>query len=184
MTAYYMIDENALPPGRWFPGDFRSTDFEDRRRIGQGKPCRGIFTVDPGSGGRALDFSLTAFGLPIATLSLADAIKKIAGDDVHMVPVRARGYGEFRFVQCLRAVDCVDEGRSIFDLFEEDAPTPAMRGEYSGFRPLIIDVSKVSVNTHMFFIERWRVRPIVSETLKEALLSSGDVGVDFVPVSS
>jgi hypothetical protein len=183
MTAYYMIEENALPLGRWILGDFRSSDFLDRRRLGNGEPCRGAFTIDPGDGGRALDFSFTAFGLPIATLPIANSISSIAGSDIHLVPARVKGYGEYRFIQCLRSLDCVDKGRSTFDIYEDDAPVPARRGEYSAFTKLMIDTSRVPPNAHMFFIEKWRVRPIVSEAVKDVLTAASEIGVKFVPAT-
>ena len=180
---FYMIDENALPRGRWFLGDFRSTNFEDRKRLDRREPCTGTFTIDPGSGGNALNFSLTAFGLPIATVPVAEAIAAIADADVHLVPARIKGYGEFRFVQCLRVVDCVDESHSIFETFEEDAPIPSMRGEYSGFSRLVVEEPKIPADAHMFFVARWCVRPVVSRKVTRALLDAGGLGVRFVPVS-
>jgi hypothetical protein len=178
-----MVDENALPSGRWFLGDFRSTDFQDRQRIGRLEPCKGSLVVDPGEGGSALNFSLTAFGLPIATLDVADAISTIAKDDVHLVPVQIRGYGEFRFVQCLRALDCVDETRSTFETFDIDAPINSMRGNYSDFSKLVIDPSRVPANAHMFHVSRWRVRPIISSAIMRALIQAGNLGVAFINVS-
>ena len=176
---YYMVEENALPQGRWILGNFRSTDFEDRRRLGRQEPCKGVFTVDPGDGGRALEFSLTAFGLPIATINLAETISRIAGDDVHLVPVRIKGYGEFRFVQCLRVLDCLDESRAVFQVLGDDDPTPSMRGQYSVSK-LIVDPARIPADAHMFHVARWCVRPVISSALRQVLVETGSVGVDFV----
>ena len=180
---YFKIEDDVHVTDRWFLGDFHSTDFQDRRRFGICEPCRGIFTVDPGDGGSAPNFSLTAFGLPIAALPVAETISKIAADDVHLVPVRIKGHGEFRFVQILRALDCVDESRSEFESYEDDAPVPSRRGEYSSFHTLVVDQAKIPANAHMFHIAKWRVRPIVSEAVRSALMEAGDLGVKFLSAS-
>jgi len=180
---FFMIDETAMPPGRWFPGDYRSTDFQDRKRLDQLEPCKGVFTIDPGDGGRALDFSLTAFGLPIASVPLAEAIAKVAGNDIHLVPAQIKGYGEYRFIQCLKVLDCVEESRSEFQTFNEDAPSPSRRGEYSDFSRLVVDPARIPPGTNMFLLARWRVRPIVSGALKKVLDQSGDLGVNFTSVT-
>ena len=184
IERFFMVEETALPKGRWFTGDFTSTDREDRRRLDRLEKCRGRFTIDPGFGGKALAFSLTAFGLPIATIDLAEQVVQIAGEDVHLVPTDIAGYGEYRFIQTLRELDCVDESRSTFETFGDDAPSASMRGEHSAFTSLTLDAAKIPQDAHFFHVARWRLRPIVSRQVRETLEKGGILGVTFVDVNA
>ena len=181
--SFFVLEENVHIRDRWFLGDFQSTDSGDRQRLTSHTPCIGTFDIDPGEGGRPMDLSLTAYGLPIASKRLALLIARLAGNKVKLVNARIRGYGEFAFVQCLHSIDCVDRISSRFDLFDNDDPIESRRGKFKAFLKLIVKPESIPNDAHFFYADGWSFRPVVSEEMKQVILSTGENSVKFLPAN-
>jgi hypothetical protein len=179
--VFFMLEENVHVRNRWFLGDFQSTDSGDRERLTGYAPCIGTFDIDPGDGGRPMDFSLTAYGLPIASKVLAHTISELAGNKVKLVDAHIRGYGEFKFVQCLNSIDCVDRTNSKFDVFEDDDLIASRRGRIKAFLKFVVRPESIPPDAHFFHAGGWNFRPIVSEEMKRIILSNGENAVKFLP---
>jgi hypothetical protein len=178
-----MLEENVHIRNRWFLGDFQSTDSSDQQRLASYTPCIGTFDIDPGEGGRPLDFSLTAYGLPIASKRMAPLIARLTGNKVRLVDARIRGYGEFMFVQCLSSIDCVDRRKSSFDVFDNDDWIESRRGKFKAFVKLVVKPESIPSDAHFFHADGWSFRPIVSDEMKQIILSTGENSVKFLPAN-
>jgi hypothetical protein len=179
---YFQVDINVRIKNRWVLGDHESTDPEDRRRIFHAEPVRGRITIEPSDHGIEMGFALTAFGLPVAKNDVAEQIKSVAGDDVQIVPAFIEGRSGFSVVHCLRTIECVDEGRSVFDRYPHD--DPHRRTGYRGFAKLIVDTNRIPADAHYFHAAGWQIKLIVSKQIRNIVRAAENTGVKFESVTT
>src|SRR5438128_781296 len=59
--------------------------------------------------GKALDFCLTSFAVPVAKRKLGEAIDAIAGSDLQRFPLEIHGHQGFEVLNCVRVIKCLNE---------------------------------------------------------------------------
>jgi hypothetical protein len=133
--------------------------------------------------GRVLDFSLTSFNAPVATSSIADAVRGIAGSDVQCLPVDITGQPGMTVLNALRVVRCVDETRSEFIKWTREDHRADLAGQYRQVTKLVLAPDGVPFDAHFFRVEGWLVALIVSEAVKEAMERVGCMGVKFIELA-
>jgi len=186
MMKYFKLFDDMVTPGRWELGDVLAQDGSepdlDRGRRFEGpRPL----VAEVFKEGRALDFCLSSFNMPIASVRLANAVSAVAGADVQCIPIMVPGQvGMMMVLNSLRVVRCIDESRSWFDKYTKDDPVrPDKAGKYRSVPKLIVDPKIIPPDAHFFRIKDWEVVLLVSEAVKDAMERVGCVGATFTDVN-
>ena len=132
--------------------------------------------------GLVLDFSLTSFGVPVATKVLADAVAAVARSDVQCVPVEIPGYGELVALNSLRIVRCIDDKRSEFIKWTKRDHRADLAGTYRQVTNLVLDRKAIPPDAAFFRLKGWEVALIVSEPVKMAMERAGCFGAKFTEI--
>ena len=183
MRYFRLTDELGIS-GRWHLGDVvrdgssMKVALESRRPVSDGP-----VEVEVTDRGRGLDFSLTAYNVPIGSTHLALAIALVAGADVQRLPASIEGEHGYEVLHCTRLVECLDERRTEFTKWTKDDFRPDRAGHYHIVRGLTVDPARIPSDAHFFRIARWAVALIVSEELKAAMEHAGCLGARFDDVS-
>ena len=121
---------------------------------------------------------------PIANQAIADVFKRLAPNDVQLLPVSIDGEPERYFVvNATKVVDGIDEAQCReVQHHDEDDPSPEYEGEYRWIYGLRIDPSKTE-GAHVFRLKKFKIAFIVSEEVKDALERVGNLGVSFERVT-
>jgi hypothetical protein len=132
--------------------------------------------------GVALDFSLTSFGVPVASKRIGEVFKSVADSDVQCLDLRIPGHGGLVAINCTRTIRCIDESRSEFIKWTPEDHRPELAGEYRQVTKLSLDVASIPLDVQCFRVKGWLVAIIISETLKDAMELAGCRGARFVPL--
>jgi hypothetical protein len=185
-VRYFELDDDVHVPGRWHIGDVSASsdpvpDLLSTHRL----PADIMLSAPVDHRGRALEFCLTSFGVPVAKRTLADVIKTAAGTDVQVVPIIIFGQPVDRFAipHCLRTVECLDETRTEFMKWTSEDHRPELAGQYRMVVNLAIDPKKVPADVHFFRVWGWEVALIVSQAVKEVMERTGCLGARFDAVT-
>jgi len=184
---FFRLDDDVHVPGRWHIGDVRASsdpvpDLLSTRRL----PADIALSAPVSHRGRALDFCLTSFAVPVAKRALADVIKAAAGvADFQVVPIIIVGQpvDGFAIPHCLRTVECLDETRADFTKWTSEDDRAERVGQYRMVVDLAIDTKKVPPDVHFFRVWGWEVALIVSQAIKEVMERTGCLGAKFYEVS-
>jgi len=185
MMRYFELRDDMLIAKRWHLGEVvASSGDEPRLRVGISfdageQPLK----VEVGQVGKALEYSSTSFAVPIARLSLGEAIEQVAAGDVQRIPVNMPGYHDFEVLNSVRVVRCLDENRSEFTKWTKNDHRAHLAGQYRMVTRLKIMSEHVPADAHFFRVEGWLVALIVSEKVKEAMERVGCLGAKFVAVT-
>lgn len=180
---YFELFDDVSVPNRWHLGVVTLADGTEPRLI-SGAP------LDPESDvaipisrpGRALDFSLTSYAVPVANRSVAVAIASIAGSDLQIVPAEISGHERMVVLNVLRVVKCLDEIESEFIKWTKQDHRADLAGQYRQVTKLVLDLDAIPPDAHIFRIEGWVVGLIVSEQVRHAMERVGCVGAKFIDV--
>jgi hypothetical protein len=187
MRYFRLIDDLTIP-GRWHLGAMEC-------RLGQALPD--FLTDEPlptnlglhvaiTEPGRALDFCLNGFAVPIARFELLSAIASHAGSSIQKLDVkvdRSTVRADFLIVHALSSIDCLDETRSEYVKWTTADHRADLSGQYRMVTRLEIDTSKVPRNSNIFRIKKWPIALIVSESMKSTIEGTEHVGAAFQDVS-
>lgn len=184
MRKFYRFRDDMNIPGRWHLDDPIDDEGSDPRRFNRGitVDARSALSIDVQVSGMPLDFTLTAFVVPIASSRLTDAFARIAASDFQRVPVTVGGKRGYEIVNATKVVQCVDENRSEFIKWTELDGRTDLVGQHRMFAKLLIDPGLVPSSVHLFPIYLWEVALIASEELMEAARSINATGPLFQPV--
>lgn len=129
--------------------------------------------------GRALDFSLTSFAVPVATLSLSSAIKDAAGCDLQVIPLGLPVTEDMAILNVLRTIACVDESRSEFIKWTLQDHRADLAGQYRQVTKLAINKDVIPLDANIFRISGWPVALVVSEKMRSVMIHAGCEGAKF-----
>lgn len=189
MKYYRLMDELSKPKDRWF---LKSLNIVDENKISVWK------FLSPGKvklsntekikmgireDGTPLDFTFADFEVLIVNEKVAFFL---SDDECQLIPVEIDGVKNehFYFIAVLlNTVDCVDEGRSVFEKWEANDPIrPDLAGEYKGIYKLFVDSNKINQNT-IFRLGKSDNIVIVNEKLKKQFEGNGITGIKFKEVT-
>ena len=183
MMKYYDLTEDmsGRMRWRWHVGDILLPDgteplLDDGTRLDDPRPLH----ADVTHVGHVLDYCETSFGVPIATRTVADAVKSVAGSDVQCLPVSISGQTGMVVLNAVRVICCVNEQRSEFVKWTEHDERPDKLGQYHYISKLVLDRSRIPADAHFFRIKDWTVALIVSGVVKDAMERVGCYGAEFV----
>ena len=180
---YFDLSDDVAVPGRWHLGEVRRADGTEPR-LRAGMPLEPVepLTVSVTHPGRVLEFSLTSFGIPIASAKLGEQIAALAPGDVQLVPVKIGGQEGMVALNALRLIECVDEAQSIFSKWTERDHRRDLAGQYRQFVRLVLDSKAIPLDAHFFRVKGWKIALIVSEVMKQRMEEAGCFGARFVSV--
>jgi hypothetical protein len=183
------MDELNKPKGRWF---FKSLNVVDENEISVWKflsPAQVKLTntkklkMNIREHGKPLDFTFADFEVLVVNEKVASFLP----DEVcQLIPVEiddVKNEHSYFIVVLLNIVDCVDEGRSVFEKWQSDDPSrPDLAGEYKGIYKLFVDSNKINQNT-IFRLGKSENIIIINEKLKKQFEDTGITGIKFKEVT-
>jgi hypothetical protein len=188
MTAskrFFVLRDDMRIPDRWHldsPVDERGEEL-DPWQFKEGEHlelnCTPLFSLSVP--GRALDFTLTAFTIPLVTGRVVSLFERLGLlHEVQLLPARVEGQTEPYFIlNALRTLRCIDDARCEEVLYwTPEDNRPDMTGKYRDISGLKVDPALVG-DTHIFRPWGWRVNLIVSESVKLAMEHEGLSGPKF-----
>ncbi|WP_164020298.1 hypothetical protein [Pyxidicoccus trucidator] len=187
-TRYFKLSDDMAAKGRWLlgaPTDLKGFEVEEWWIFTDGVPVpnRGPLKFPVDVPGRALDFSLAAFGIPVIHVRVASLLAQLAPSDVQILPVEIQGQpDEFCILVATKLIRCIDDAacREVERWTPEDE-RPEKVGQYRDISGLRIDPLKVG-EAKVFRLWGWSIALVVSEEIKAALDRIGATGTKFTEV--
>lgn len=185
MSRYYRLTWDSDFEGPWSLGKVQcDTHPIDCRIFLRGLPQTppGALQVPVAKTGHTLDFSLSAFDVPIVTSKVGDTFSEYDPNGVQRLPVRvAATEGNYEVLNITQTVDVLDlhRGKYLWWRAEDGRPEKvgALRSVYEMvFRP------DIHPPPHVFRIKGWEIALVVSRALMEALGGPRLRGVRFLPI--
>ncbi|HSN99214.1 MAG TPA: hypothetical protein VLS89_13055 [Candidatus Nanopelagicales bacterium] len=185
MRRYFRLLDDVTVPKRWHLGAAALPDgTEPRLRAGIRFASSAIPSIPVTRAGRALEFTLTSFAVPVITKKLAEAVNVAAGDDVQLIEVKVSGQAGMVVLNSLLVLRCVDEGRSEFVKWTKQDHRADLAGQYRQITKLVLDAAAIPPDVHVFRIAGSLVELVISETVKEAMERVGCLGAKFVELQT
>ena len=184
---YFRLLDDVHVPKRWHLGEVTVADGTPQEY--DNIRADGTLSVEITDAGRALDFCLTSFAIPVATNAVGERIAAVAGDDLQRFAVNVRGpwsnldKAHFEVLSASRAITCLDERRSEFMKWTESDHRPDLAGAYQMVTELYVDAACIPSSAHLFRIKGWEIALIVSESVKAAIEEGPSEGAVFIKVT-
>jgi len=182
MKTYFQLRDDMTSKDRWHLGVVQDRGGAEPV-LGAGERYDGDepLVVDVDTPGCVLEFSLTSFGIPIASGAVAKVVSSIAGDDVQCIPIEIPGQRDMFVLNAIRVIHCLDEEHSEYAKWTKKDHRADLVGQYRHVTKLVVDRGVIPDDAHFFQIGGW-VSLIVSCELKMALESLGARGAVFSKV--
>jgi len=183
---YYRLLDDVNIKGRWHLGELTEHGGSSSINLWHGVALNERIGIQAEitDVGTPLEFCLSSFGVPIAKKRLALAIREAAGGDLQLLHVDIPGCLDFYALNCVRIVDCLDEGKSEFVKWTKADHRSDLAGEYRMVTKLIVDPIRIPSHAHFFRIKGWTIALIVSERIKTAMELCGSFGAKFLNSTS
>jgi hypothetical protein len=187
-TRYFKLSDDMAVKGRWLlgaPTDSQGFEVEEWWVFTDGVPVpnQGPLKFPVDVPGKALDFSIAAFGTPVIHVRVASLLAQMAPSDVQIFPVEIQGQpDQFCILVATKLIRCIDDAacREVERWTPEDG-RPEKVGQYRDISGLRIDPLKVG-EAKVFRTWGWSIALIVSEEIKAALDRIGATGTKFTEV--
>ncbi|WP_143178040.1 imm11 family protein [Cystobacter ferrugineus] len=185
---YFKLSQEVDGSGGWDlgnPTDPRGREVDNPWIFREGLPVAdpGRLTLPVGRPGRALDFTLAGFSIPVVHARVTALFKELAPRDVQLLPVDIPGQPDpFCILVATRLIRCIDDHASEeVEYWMPEDGRPEKVGQYRDVSGMRIDPAKVG-DARVFRTWGWTIALIVSEELKEALARMGATGTKFKEV--
>jgi hypothetical protein len=185
---YFKLSQDVEGAGGWDlgnPTDPQGQEVDNPWMFREGVPVQepGRLMIPIGRPGRALDFTLAGFSIPVVHVKVASIFAELAPRDVQILPVELPGQpDQFCILVATRLIQCIDDQASeeVEHWTPEDGH-PEKVGHYRDVYGMRIDPSKVD-DAKVFRTWGWTIALIVSEDIKEALEHIKATGTKFKEV--
>ncbi len=186
---YFELSQDVGGSGGWDLGN--PTDSQGKEvdkpwvfREGLPVPNPGQLKIPIGHPGRALDFTLAGFSIPVIHARVASIFSKLAPRDVQLLPVDIQGQPDpFYILVATRLIRCIDDKASAeVEYWRPEDGRPEKVGQYRDVYGMRIEPTKVG-DAKVFRTWGWTIALIVSEDIKEALERAGITGMKFKEVT-
>lgn len=185
---YFKLSQEVEGSGGWDLGNPTNAQGQEvdnpwMFREGLPVPEPGRLSIPIGRPGKALDFTLAGFSIPVVHVRVASIFNALAPRDVQILPADIHGKpDQFCILVATRLVRCIDDKASEeVEYWTPEDERPEKLGQYRDVYGMRIDPSKVG-DAKVFRTWGWTVALIVSEELKEALEHIGATGTKFKEV--
>lgn len=184
MQLFRLTDDVHIS-GRWHLSEIMAGDRDTSNAFKRGcaTELTGPLWACVSREGRALEFTLTSFAVPVVSRPLAAAISGVSGQDVQRVPLEVPGVGEYEILNTTKIVRCLDETRSSFVKWKAIDHRADLAGQYREVSKLVINPNLVPGDTQVFRIEGWRIGLVVSERVRSVMGAVGCLGAHFEEVT-
>ena len=167
------------------PTDPQGREVDNPWMFREGLPVAdpGRLKIPVGRPGRALDFTLAGFSIPVVHIKVASLFRELAPRDVQTLPVDIPGQPDpFCILVVTRLIRCIDDQASEeVEYWMPEEGRPEKVGHYRDVSGLRIEPSKAG-DAKVFRTWGWTIALIVSEDLKESLERMGATGAKFKEV--
>jgi hypothetical protein len=181
---YFRLVDDVNIPGRWHVGEITGADGASHEfDAGAAVDVEGALSAGVTHEGRALEFSLTSFAVPVASRALAEAIADVAGRDVQRIALKLGGRAGFEVLNATRSFDCLDETRSEFVEWTAGDHRADLAGQYRMVPRLHVDARRIPADARLFRVARWSIALVVTEDVKAAMERVGCLGAKFLEVT-
>lgn len=185
---YFKLSQDVDGSGGWDlgnPTDPQGREVDNPWMFREGMPVSvpERLRIPIGRAGRALDFTLAGFSIPVVHVKVATLFMELAPDDVQVLPVDIRDQpDQFCILIATRLIRCIDDKASEeVEYWTPEDGRPEKVGQYRDVYGMRIDPSKVG-DAKVFRTWGWTIALIVSEEIKEGLERIGATGVKFKEV--
>lgn len=184
---FFRLKEDVQAPGRWHlgdPMDRHGREMDDPREFNAGRPIpfEGRLKVPLQHAGKPLDFTLTAFSVPIVHIKVAEIFTALAPGDVQLIPADIQGHADqYLILVATKLIHCIDEKASAVQFWMPEDGLPEKVGQYYAVDDLHIDPTKVG-DARTFRTAGWPLALIIRENIKEALERVKATGLTFTQV--
>jgi hypothetical protein len=186
--TYFKLSQDVDGSGGWDlgnPTDPQGREVDNPWMFREGMPVSeaGRLMIPIDRPGRALDFTLAGFSIPVVHVRVASRFMELAPDEVQILPVDIPGQPEqFCILVATRLIRCIDdEASEEVEYWTPEDGRPEKIGQYRDVYGMRIDSTKVG-DAKVFRTWGWTVALIVSEEIKEALERIEATGVKFKQV--
>ncbi len=184
MNNYYQLVDDESIQNRWYLDETISTssklsvwDITTGTRVL--KETQVDFNIQ--HNGIPLDFTLTAFEVPVVDEKVAAIFKATNPENVQLLPALIEGKSSgYKVLNITKLIDCVDEKKSVFDRWTNADGRPDKVGQYKTMIDLKLDKSKINPNDHCFRVLHWEVAIIVSDYIKMKIEDIDAIGAKFI----
>lgn len=190
MKYYRLMDELNKPKDRWF---LKSLNVVDENKISVWKflspaqvklPNTDQLKISIRKEGNPLDFTFADFEVLVVNEKVAFFLSDV---ECQLIPVEVdsiKNKHVYFIVVLLNSVDCLDEGRSVFEKWQSDDPIrPDLAGNYKGIYKLFVDNNKIKQDNTIFRLGKSDNIIIINEKLKKQFESNGITGVKFKEIT-
>ncbi len=185
MTTYYRITWDPDFPKPWWLGEVECETTEIDCRIfteGVQQDVVGPLRIRIREAGGALQFTFSAFDVPVVTQEVGDIFARYAPDAIQRIPINvAEITGKYEVLNVTQTCDVLDLVRGKYVWWRPgdhraDLVGTLRRVYKMVFRP------EIQPPPHAFRIKGWEIALVVSQTLMEALGGANLRGVKFLPI--
>ena len=180
---YFRLSDDLHYQGRWHLGGVLDEGGDEPHFLASDPPAPGSLQVELSGSGIPLDFTLTAFAVPVVHQRIRELLVPLVSDDVRFLPASIGQLSEHSVMHVASVVDCLDERHSIFTKWSEQDGRPDRVGRYRMVIRLRLDPVRVPAHASIFRVRGWSVALIVREDIKEALQRAFCLGALFEDVT-
>ena len=182
MCEYYEITHEVEIENRWYLAEINDASgneldphlFQKGNTVTITQP---LF-VRPNQIGRPLDFTLTAFGVPIVSNKLGDIIYNSTSNLIQRIPVTIEpNVKGFEIINILKTIKCLDYNKTFVQRYDSKFGDPSLIGKVQFLSKITIE--PVNPICDIFRLDEWKIIAIISGRLREILHSPNLTGMIF-----
>jgi hypothetical protein len=182
MTKYFRLTDDVALRGRWHLGELVFPGGKELDLLSGKKTGIDRLRVVVQKNGEPLDFSLTAFNLPVVSDRTARVVAGLAAGTVELIPADLGTSSPFWVLNPTEQVNCLDESATHWIKWHPEDGRPELVGQYRSVTGLKVAKERVPAGLAMFRVWGWPVALIVSEEMKRGLESTNTKGAAFTDV--
>jgi hypothetical protein len=177
-VAYFRLFFDVAIPNAWYLAEVKTDRGKEvlSSNFNQGQPFNNTINlhVVANVAGNPVDWRETAFGVPIASRAVSEAINRIAPESIQRIPVAVPPVESgFEIINILDTARCLDYERTMIS-------RSTLTGHISSLARIRI-VPEAAQGLHIFRLSEFVHAIIVSDLMKTSLECCNFTGLQFQP---
>jgi len=132
--------------------------------------------------GTPVQLSFGSFDYLVVEHRLAVLVEAIAPSDVELFPATVDGNPSYEVMNVKTRIRCIDDDRTVGEKWGAADGRPDKIGDFRTVTNLVIDASKVT-ECAMFRVASWEIALVVSDEVRQLLVSEAGPGLQFLSVT-
>jgi len=132
--------------------------------------------------GTPVQLSFGSFDYLVVDHRLAVLVEALAPSDIELFPATVDGNPSYEVMNVTTRIPCIDEGRTVGEKWGAADGRPDKIGHFRTVSNLVIDASVV-MGSAMFRVAGWEIALVVSDDVRQLLVSEAGPGLRFLSVS-